>query len=45
MLTEREKKFLDRAVELSRQGMKGGKGGTGHPGRLVLARRGFRSSN
>ena len=27
MLTEREKKFLDRAVELSRQGMKSGKGG------------------
>src|SRR6267154_1859176 len=27
MLTEREKKFLDRAVELSRQGMKSGRGG------------------
>ena len=27
MLTERENKFLERAIELSREGMKGGKGG------------------
>ncbi|MEQ1675684.1 MAG: nucleoside deaminase [Chitinophagaceae bacterium] len=27
MITEREQKFLERAIELSRQGMKGGKGG------------------
>lgn len=27
MLTEREIKFLERAIELSREGMKGGKGG------------------
>ena len=27
MTTERDKKFLERAIELSREGMKGGKGG------------------
>jgi guanine deaminase len=28
MRTERERKFLERAIELSKQGMQGGKGGT-----------------